>query len=90
MTLAQQIASGERTTRDLIDEGFNKYAFKDRDGLPEWFLDDEHRHDTEDTRSDSIEKLYGHEISGVDAQAIEQAADGQYAKANQEDRFSAP
>jgi AdoMet-dependent rRNA methyltransferase SPB1 len=45
MTLAQQIASGERRTRDLIDEGFNKYAFKDRDGLPEWFLDDEHRHD---------------------------------------------
>jgi AdoMet-dependent rRNA methyltransferase SPB1 len=31
--------------RDLIDEGFNKYSFKDRDGLPEWFLDDEHRHD---------------------------------------------
>ncbi|KAH8790216.1 AdoMet-dependent rRNA methyltransferase-like protein spb1 [Hyaloscypha finlandica] len=45
MTLAQQIASGEKTTRDLIDEGFNKYAFKDRDGLPEWFLDDEKRHD---------------------------------------------
>jgi AdoMet-dependent rRNA methyltransferase SPB1 len=45
MTLAQQIASGERTTRDLIDDGFNKYAFKDRDGLPEWFLDDEGRHD---------------------------------------------
>ncbi|KAH6680684.1 AdoMet-dependent rRNA methyltransferas-like protein spb1 [Halenospora varia] len=45
MTLAQQIASGQRTTQDLIDEGFNKYAFKDRDGLPEWFLDDEGRHD---------------------------------------------
>ncbi|KAL2075296.1 hypothetical protein VTL71DRAFT_239 [Oculimacula yallundae] len=45
MSLAQKIASGEITTRELIDEGFNKYAFKDRDGLPEWFLDDEHRHD---------------------------------------------
>ncbi|KAE8450989.1 AdoMet-dependent rRNA methyltransferase spb1 [Mollisiaceae sp. DMI_Dod_QoI] len=45
MTLAQQIASGAKTTQDLIDEGFNKYAFKDRDGLPEWFLDDEGRHD---------------------------------------------
>jgi AdoMet-dependent rRNA methyltransferase SPB1 len=45
MTLAQQIASGEKTTYDLMDESFNKYAFKDRDGLPEWFLDDEHRHD---------------------------------------------
>ncbi|KUJ22200.1 uncharacterized protein LY89DRAFT_778498 [Mollisia scopiformis] len=45
MTLAQQIASGAKTKQDLIDEGFNKYAFKDRDGLPEWFLDDEGRHD---------------------------------------------
>ncbi|KAF8849880.1 hypothetical protein BDZ45DRAFT_662581 [Acephala macrosclerotiorum] len=45
MTLAQQIASGQKTKQDLIDEGFNKYAFKDRDGLPEWFLDDESRHD---------------------------------------------
>lgn len=45
MTLAQQIASGQKSSYDLIDEGFNKYAFKDRDGLPDWFLDDEHRHD---------------------------------------------
>jgi AdoMet-dependent rRNA methyltransferase SPB1 len=45
MTLAQQIASGAKSTHDLIDDGFNKYAFKDREGLPEWFLDDEGRHD---------------------------------------------
>jgi AdoMet-dependent rRNA methyltransferase SPB1 len=45
MTLAQQIASGQKSIHDLKDENFNKYAFKDRDGLPEWFLDDEHRHD---------------------------------------------
>ncbi len=44
MTLAQQVASGEKTTYDLVDEGFNKYAFQDRDGLPEWFLDDEGKH----------------------------------------------
>jgi len=44
MTLAQQIAIGEKSKYDLMDEGFNKYAFQDRDGLPEWFLDDEGRH----------------------------------------------
>ncbi len=44
MTLAQQVASGEKTTYDLVDEGFNKYAFQDRDGLPEWFLHDEGKH----------------------------------------------
>ena len=44
MTLAQQVASGEKSTRDLIDEGFNKFTFRDTDGLPEWFLDDEGKH----------------------------------------------
>ena len=44
MTLAQQLASGERSKYEVVDEGFNKYAFQDRDGLPEWFLDDEGKH----------------------------------------------
>ena len=44
MTLAHQVASGEKSTHDLMDDGFNKYAFRDRDGMPEWFLDDEDKH----------------------------------------------
>ena len=44
MTLAQQLASGQKTKYDVVDDGFNKYAFQDRDGLPEWFLDDEGKH----------------------------------------------
>jgi len=44
MTLAQSLAT--RTTRptDLIDDSFNKYTFRDVDGLPEWFVDDESSH----------------------------------------------
>ena len=42
--MAQQMATGERKTTDLVDDGFNKYAFRDVDGLPEWFLDDESKH----------------------------------------------
>jgi hypothetical protein len=45
MTLAHQLASGQKTSHDIIDDGFTKHAFKDRDGLPEWFLDDESKHD---------------------------------------------
>ncbi|KAI7976586.1 hypothetical protein EIK77_009817 [Talaromyces pinophilus] len=44
MALAQQIATGEKTAQDMADDGFNKFAFRDRDGLPEWFLDDEGKH----------------------------------------------
>ncbi|KAH7166253.1 Spb1 C-terminal domain-containing protein [Dactylonectria macrodidyma] len=45
MTLAHQLATGQKTSHDAIDDGFNKHAFRDRDGLPEWFLDDEGKHD---------------------------------------------
>lgn len=44
MALAQQLATGEKTSYDLKDDGFNKLAFRDTDGLPEWFLDDEVKH----------------------------------------------
>jgi AdoMet-dependent rRNA methyltransferase SPB1 len=45
MTLAHQLARGEKSVYDIMDEGYNKYAFKDRDGLPDWFIDDEGKHD---------------------------------------------
>ncbi|EGR45000.1 uncharacterized protein TRIREDRAFT_23327 [Trichoderma reesei QM6a] len=45
MTLAHQLATGQKTSHDAIDDGFNKRAFRDKDGLPEWFLDDEGKHD---------------------------------------------
>lgn len=45
MTLAHQLATGQKTSHDAIDDGYNKYAFRDRDGLPEWFTEDEGRHD---------------------------------------------
>ena len=44
MSLAQQVALGQKSTRDLVDDGFNKYSFRDTDGLPQWFLDDEGKH----------------------------------------------
>ncbi|KAK2737558.1 AdoMet-dependent rRNA methyltransferase spb1 [Myotisia sp. PD_48] len=44
MALAQQMATGEKSTRDVVDDGFHRYSFRDVDGLPEWFLDDENLH----------------------------------------------
>lgn len=44
MALAQEIATGAKTSQDVVDDGFNKFAFRDTDGLPEWFLDDENKH----------------------------------------------
>ncbi|GAQ46200.1 adoMet-dependent rRNA methyltransferase spb1 [Aspergillus tubingensis] len=44
MALAQQMATGEKKSSDVVDDGFNRFAFRDSDGLPEWFLDDENKH----------------------------------------------
>lgn len=44
MALAQQMATGEKKSQDVVDDGFNKLAFRDIDGLPDWFLDDENKH----------------------------------------------
>ncbi|KAL4890225.1 Spb1 C-terminal domain-containing protein [Aspergillus ambiguus] len=44
MALAQQMATGEKKSQDVVDDGFNRYSFRDMDGLPDWFLDDENKH----------------------------------------------
>lgn len=44
MTLAHQVALGQLNKHDLINEGINKYSFRDRDNLPEWFMEEEKKH----------------------------------------------
>ncbi|CAG8639636.1 2838_t:CDS:10, partial [Ambispora gerdemannii] len=44
ITLAQQLVNRQKTKQELIDAGFTRHAFYDKEGLPEWFLDDEKRH----------------------------------------------
>ncbi|ODQ80260.1 hypothetical protein BABINDRAFT_7719 [Babjeviella inositovora NRRL Y-12698] len=44
MTLAHQVALGQKNKHDLIEEGINRYSFRDSDNLPDWFNDDEKRH----------------------------------------------
>lgn len=44
MTLAHELALGTRNKASVIDEGYNRYAFRDREGLPDWFLEDEETH----------------------------------------------
>ncbi|CAG8552407.1 1511_t:CDS:10 [Acaulospora morrowiae] len=44
VTLAQQLVNRRKTKQELIDDGFRRYTFNDREGLPEWFLDDERKH----------------------------------------------
>ncbi|CAD6887253.1 unnamed protein product [Tilletia laevis] len=44
VTLAQQLVNRQTTAAGLVDSGFTKHNFVDKDGLPSWFLDDEGKH----------------------------------------------
>ncbi|KZO96015.1 hypothetical protein CALVIDRAFT_515292 [Calocera viscosa TUFC12733] len=44
LTLASQLVNREKTRTDLLNDGFNRQTFNDRDGLPAWFLDDEQKY----------------------------------------------
>lgn len=43
MQLAMDLVNRRKTKDQLIDEGFHRDTFADKDGLPAWFLDDEMR-----------------------------------------------
>lgn len=44
VALAQALVNRQITREDLLDQGFSKNSFVDKDGLPTWFLDDEQKH----------------------------------------------
>lgn len=44
MTMAHELALGRKTKKDLVNDGFNKYSFRDKEGLPDWFIEEEDTH----------------------------------------------
>lgn len=44
MTMVHELALGRKSKKDLINDGFNKYSFRDKEGLPEWFIEEEDQH----------------------------------------------
>ena len=44
VSIAHRLVNRETTKTHLIDDGFNRYSLNSKEGLPEWFLDDENKH----------------------------------------------
>ena len=43
VSMAQALVNRQMTKSDLVDQGFSKQNFNDKDDLPSWFLDDERK-----------------------------------------------
>jgi AdoMet-dependent rRNA methyltransferase SPB1 len=44
VTLAQRLVNRQTTKTHLLNEGFSRYSLNSKEGLPNWFLDDEAKH----------------------------------------------
>jgi AdoMet-dependent rRNA methyltransferase SPB1 len=44
ITLAQRLVNRQTTKTHLINDGFNRYSLNSKEGLPDWFLDDERKY----------------------------------------------
>lgn len=42
--LGERLIRSKKSRRDLMEEGFHRYNFDDRENLPSWFVDDEKKH----------------------------------------------
>ncbi|KAI7886702.1 FtsJ-domain-containing protein [Lichtheimia hyalospora FSU 10163] len=81
ITLARQLANKEKTTGDLIDEGFSREGFRDKDDLPTWFLDDENRHNKPHlpVTKEAVKALRD-KIKALDARPIKKIAEAKARK----------
>ncbi|KAJ3412167.1 AdoMet-dependent rRNA methyltransferase spb1 [Chytridiales sp. JEL 0842] len=79
-TLAQMVIhkSGKR---DLIDDGFNRYAFNDPEGLPSWFTEEENRHNKPQLPvTKEAVNIMRAKLRAMDARPIKKVAEAKFRK----------
>lgn len=80
LALGTLVKTGKLTLTDLVEEGYNRYAFND-DGLPSWFADEENKHNkpTLPITKEDIRKILA-DNKGINARPIKKVAEAKARK----------
>ncbi|EGC31172.1 hypothetical protein DICPUDRAFT_57851 [Dictyostelium purpureum] len=72
----------KKSRNDLVDDSFHRFAFNDnRDGMPQWFIDDENRHHKPQTplTKDMVDEIK-RKIKEIDSRPIKKIAEAKARK----------
>ncbi|KAJ2824911.1 AdoMet-dependent rRNA methyltransferase spb1 [Coemansia erecta] len=81
MTMIRDLANRKTTKDGLIDKHFNRRAFNEMEGLPEWFVDDEKLHSkTSLPVSKEAVRMMREKLKALDARPIKKVAEAKARK----------
>ncbi|TPX40402.1 hypothetical protein SeMB42_g03113 [Synchytrium endobioticum] len=79
-TLAQKLLR-KSSRRDLVDDGYNRYSFNDRNGLPDWFAKDEGKHNKPQIpASKESVSIMRQRLRALNARPIKKVAEAKFRK----------
>ncbi|KAJ1673243.1 AdoMet-dependent rRNA methyltransferase spb1 [Spiromyces aspiralis] len=81
MTLAYKLANREVTKHTLQDDYFNRYALNDTEGLPDWFVEDERKHNKPNLPiTKEVAQLLREKLKALNARPIKKIAEAKARK----------
>lgn len=81
MSMIRDLANRKTNKEELIDKHFNRHAFNDTRGLPEWFVDDEQMHNKPNLPvTKEAVRMLREKLRALDARPIKKVAEAKARK----------